>query len=137
MALSEIPAGNYGLIKKCGQIKNPAWSLQPGQEYYLGKDGDITDKVIYNLLFFIFSKIISIKSFLHSLQISCYYLAFFMLKEIFPALSREFTYNILYFSFLFFSLSSSISVILSCLFTGLSITFILPSGLKFFNKVRS
>lgn len=45
LALSDIPANQYGLVKKCGQIKNPAWSLQPGQEYYLGKDGDITDKL--------------------------------------------------------------------------------------------
>jgi len=45
LALSDISANQYGLVKKCGQIKNPAWSLQPGQEYYLGNYGDIAEKL--------------------------------------------------------------------------------------------
>lgn len=48
LAISGIPAGTYGLVKKCGQIKNPAWSLTPGQEYYLGIDGDIIDTLPSN-----------------------------------------------------------------------------------------
>lgn len=45
LALSDIPANEYSLIKKCGQIKNPGWSLRPGQEYYLSENGEIIDEL--------------------------------------------------------------------------------------------
>ena len=44
MSINEIKADDFGLIKRSGLIKNPNWDLKAGKIYYLGLDGNITDK---------------------------------------------------------------------------------------------
>ncbi len=43
MTISELNADEFGLVKRCGLIKNPDWELTAGQVYYLGLDGNITE----------------------------------------------------------------------------------------------
>lgn len=45
MTISDIEGNESGLVKRSGLIKNHEWKLTAGQVYYLGLDGDITDKV--------------------------------------------------------------------------------------------
>lgn len=43
MSISKIKAAEFGLVKRSGLIKNPDWELAPGQVYYLGLDGDLSE----------------------------------------------------------------------------------------------
>jgi hypothetical protein len=43
ITLSEIKAGDSGLVKRSGLIKNSDWELNAGQVYYLEIDGDIIE----------------------------------------------------------------------------------------------
>ena len=45
MTISELNADEFGLVKRCGLIKNCDWELTAVQVYYLGLDGDISDNV--------------------------------------------------------------------------------------------
>lgn len=50
IAVSEIKADEYGLVKRSGLIKNANWQLAAGEVYYLGLDGELTDKEPKNKL---------------------------------------------------------------------------------------
>ncbi|MEJ6950326.1 hypothetical protein [Natronospora cellulosivora (SeqCode)] len=50
ISVSEIKADEYGLVKRSGLIKNADWQLAAGEVYYLGLDGELTDKEQKNKL---------------------------------------------------------------------------------------
>lgn len=43
IAIKDINAGECGLIKRTGLIKNPDWELTVGKEFYLGSDGKLIE----------------------------------------------------------------------------------------------
>jgi hypothetical protein len=45
MTTAAIAEGQNGVVRRTGQVENPAWSLEPGRVYFLGEGGEISTAV--------------------------------------------------------------------------------------------